>query len=160
MLLLKPQMILDAICNEVGTHNYALFVGWSIGQMAAVASIVAERFGTDTATIGLALQEMIEQGWLTTDTQIPDSYSDQDEQHLAVTHEGWLEWTFFDDLYLDDRGFGSVQEWMTDGIKKTTQQTCVEVFAFKTKPAPTQLPRRSIHEPWRASMDEPTDSEE
>jgi hypothetical protein len=160
MLLLKPQMFLDAICNEVGTHNYSLFVGWSIGQRDAVSTRLAEQFGCDLMTIDFELQELIDQGWLTPNTQIPDFYSGQDVEHLAITHDGWLQWTHFDGTYLDDLGFATVEEWRTDGIHNTPKLSCVEVFAFETTPTPKQIAGRSIYMPWSCSMDETTDSEE
>jgi hypothetical protein len=164
MLLLNPQMLLDAICNEVGTHNYSLFVGWSIGQRDAVLTKVVEQFGSFPMEIHFELQKLIDQGWLTPDTQIPDFYSGQDVEHLAITHDGWLKWTHFDEIYLDELGFATVEEWRADGIHNTTKRDCVEVFAFKTKPTPKRIAttpkriaRRSIDEQWFCSMDETTD---
>lgn len=146
MLAHDLQLILDAICIAVGKETSPLFVGWSIGQREAVATVIADILGMDVPGINDVLQELIDNGFLSTNPHIPESYSGKGKEHLGITHEGWQRWSHFSDAYLSDWNVESLDEWWDSERVPADPHPFPEVFTFvPTKPVKQKI-WRSIFE--------------
>lgn len=160
MLAYDSQMVLDSICLPVGANIAPLFIGWSIGQRKAVASVIAGQLGFSPSEIDKQLSELIDGGLLTIDPNVPESYSDPNGKHLGITHQGWLKWSHFSEAYLSDWDFGTLEEWLAwDGIEEPNAGRYSETFTVAPEKKKPQAERRSIFDPSSVSMDEPTDEE-
>lgn len=152
MLYPEPQFILDAVCSRVGNQIYPMFVGWSIGQREAVASIIAEWLGMTDATIDEAVATLIEKDLLTNQPITPDWYSGQDEEHLGITHQGWQKWSGFDEDYLEEVNLDSMDDWLAMERFPEDEYPFPEVFTIKRKTKTPPRTHRSITEPWSPSQ--------
>lgn len=160
MIFLTDHLILDAICDKVASNNFGLFVGWSIGSRDAVVSTLAVQLGNAPFDIDFFVEELIQLGWLTNETRIPHFYSSQQNEHLAVTPEGWLQWNHFDGTYLDEQGFSNSDEWIAAEPFLNHQYSGVEIFVSPPPSLPTpKKKQRSILDHWLPSIDEPTGNE-
>jgi hypothetical protein len=160
MIFLTDHLILDAICDKVASNNFGLFVGWSIGSRDAVASTLAVQFRQSILDIDFFVEELIQLGWLTNKTRIPPFYSNQEQEQLAVTPAGWLQWNHFDGTYLDEQGFSNSDEWIAAEPFLNHQYSGVEIFVSPSQSLPTQKKKqKSILDDWHPSVDETTGNE-
>lgn len=155
MLGLNYQQMFDAICNEVGKEISPLFVNWSIGRRKDVVAELDARLDTGLRGAEEGLQTLIEEGWLTVKPLIAEGCLDPDEPRLGITHHGWSKWTYFDEGYVMDWNFGTIEEWLKwDGRSDPNAGVHQEVFQPRPANKKSQpVTRRTILDAWKPSKE-------
>jgi hypothetical protein len=146
-LAYDPKLVFDSICTRVGGQISPLFVNWSIGKRQDVAAEIADYLNESADTINEALTDLINEGWLTDKPHVPDGCPDPKESRLGITHQGWQNWSYFNECYFADWGFEELEDWLAwDGINEPHAGHYREVFKGMSKPKPRKKQWRNIDE--------------
>ena len=144
------QEVLDAVCNRYSRAYNPLVVNWSIGKRNSVAADLAKGLGRPVAYVEEQLTVLIRANLLTGEPYGGPRCTAMRDGRLGITHQGWLRWTDFDDVYVEDHSYATLEEWLAwGGADNYPEGGFPEAFPEK----PGKGLWRSVFDPWSPSID-------